>query len=198
MSTRFRLIYEKRGGACFVPHVSLASLFTRAALRAKVSLSLTQGFSPHPHMSFGPELPAGVVALAEPVDVWIEGEPEDMLSRWDAALPEGFRLLRAYPVAEDAPSLGKVCWAARYWVCGELRSDELLGRARAHYGSAVLAAEVEVNGQADRLSLRLSAPAQNGIGGWVKQMIADGAIAGWQDLHIIRVEVELAAREGHS
>ena len=202
MSTRFRLIYDKRGGACFVPHVSLASLFTRAALRAGVSLTLTQGFSPHPRMSFGPELPAGVVALAEPVDVWTEGEPEEMLSRWDAALPEGFRLLRVYPVAEDAPSLGKVCLAARYWVCGELRSDELLERARAYYGEAVLDAEagldVEANGQPVWLSLKLSAPAQNGIGGWVKQMIADGAIAGWQALHIIRVEVELATREGRS
>ena len=48
------------------------------------------------------------------------------------------------------------------------------------------------------MSLKLSAPAQNGIGGWVRQMIADGAIAGWQALHIVRVEVELATREGRS
>lgn len=195
MSVRIRIIYEKRGGACFVPHVSLASLFTRAALRAGLSLTLTQGFSPHPRMSFGPELPAGVVALAEPVDVWLDSTPEGFLERWDAALPEGFRLLRAYPVAEDAPSLGKVCLSALYWVqpaAGTTAScAELLERAREHYNDAVLNAEVA---QGDWLSLRLAAPAQNGVGGWIKQMIADGVIAGWQDIHIVRAEVELSCR----
>jgi hypothetical protein len=71
-AVRIRLIYEKRGGACFVPHVALASLFTRAARRAGVKLCSTDGFSPHAKISFGPELPAGVVALGEPVDLWVK------------------------------------------------------------------------------------------------------------------------------
>ncbi|MCR5346735.1 MAG: TIGR03936 family radical SAM-associated protein [Fretibacterium sp.] len=235
MSIRVRIIYDKRGGACFVPHVSLASLFTRAALRAGLSLTLTQGFSPHPRMSFGPELPAGVVALAEPVDVWMETAPEGFLERWDTALPEGFHLLRVHSVKEDAPSLGKVCQAALYWIQPAAVSsyDDLFERARAYYGESVLEAEsgldiegsrtagltqngsftaseklavpepgsgglAQANGQALWFSLKLSSPAQNGIGGWVKQMIAGGVLTGWQDLHIVRAGVELAAGEACS
>ncbi|MCR4817662.1 MAG: TIGR03936 family radical SAM-associated protein [Fretibacterium sp.] len=204
MSIRVRIIYEKRGGACFVPHVSLASLFTRAALRAGLTLTLTQGFSPHPRMSFGPELPAGVVALAEPVDVWMEAASDGFLERWDHSMPEGFHLLRAHSVKEDAPSLGKDCQAALYWIQPAVVSscDDLFERARTYYGESVLDAEagldVEKNGRPFWFSLKLSSPAQNGIGGWVKQMIADGAIDGWQDLHIVRAGVELAIREASS
>ncbi|MBQ9564360.1 MAG: DUF2344 domain-containing protein [Synergistaceae bacterium] len=194
MSVRVRLIYEKRGGACFVPHVALASLFTRAALRAGLSLTLTQGFSPHPKMSFGPELPAGVVALNEPVDIWMEDAPGDFLERWDAAMPEGFRLISASFPDEGSPKLGTVCQAALYWVrCGSFDSETLLEKARGYYGEAVLAAEagldIEENGKNEWLSLTLSDPAQNAIGGWVRALIAEGAVSGWQDVNIVRAAI---------
>ena len=202
MSIRARLIYEKRGGACFVPHVALATLFTRSALRAGLTLTPTQGYSPHPKMSFGPELPAGVVALAEPVDVWLEAAPNDLLARWNAAMPEGFRLLEASFPPEGAPALGKMCRAALYWVrgVGPLTGEALLANARGHYGAAVLDAspglDLEGTGRAEWLALTLADPAQNGVGGWVKGMIAAGAIAGWQDLNIVRVSVECGRRGG--
>ena len=203
MSVRVRFLYEKRGGACFVPHVALISIFTRAALRAGLSLAMTEGFSPHPKMSFGPELPAGVVALAEPVDLWLEdawienapfGQGE-LLSRWNGAMPEGFRLLRASLLPAGAPSLGRVCRAALYWVrgAGTLRDEALLARALEHYGGAVLDSacgrDIEGDGRADWLSLVLDSPAQNGIGGWVRRMIADGDIAGWHELNIVRAAI---------
>ena len=93
MSVRVRVRYEKRNFACFVPHVALASIFTRSALRAGLSLTQTQGCSPHPKMSFAPELPAGVVALGELVDVYLDEVPEGLLARWNAAMPVDFRLL---------------------------------------------------------------------------------------------------------
>ena len=93
MSVRVRLFYEKRGGACFVPHIALAPLFTRTAWRAGLVPEMTRGFSPHAKMSFGPELPARVVALMEPVDVYLGSVPDDLLERWNAAMPDGFRVL---------------------------------------------------------------------------------------------------------
>ncbi|MBQ3626085.1 MAG: DUF2344 domain-containing protein, partial [Synergistaceae bacterium] len=47
---RVRIIYEKRGGACFVPHVSLAQVFIRSAFRINLNFEMTQGFSPRPKM----------------------------------------------------------------------------------------------------------------------------------------------------
>ena len=67
---RVRLVYSKRGGACFVPHIALAQIFARSALRAGFMPEMTQGFSPRAKLSFAPELPAGVVALNEVVDMY--------------------------------------------------------------------------------------------------------------------------------
>lgn len=71
---RARLIYSKRGGACFVPHIALAQIFSRSALRSGLKLIMTQGFSPRAKISFAPELPAGVVALNEPVDMYFHDD----------------------------------------------------------------------------------------------------------------------------
>ena len=198
MSIRVRLIYEKRGGACFVPHISLASLFTRSAMRAGLSLSMTQGFSPHPKMSFGPELPAGVVALNEPVDIWVEEVPSEFLELWNKAMPEGFHIVSAVFPAEDSPRLGTLCQAARYLVRAvetdnPISCSDLLSNATEYYGEAVLRSEIECNveenTQTDWLALTLAEPAQNPIGGWVKAMIASNCISGWQNLNIVRTDI---------
>lgn len=195
MSVRVRVRYEKRNFACFVPHVALASIFTRSALRAGLSLTQTLGCSPHPKMSFAPELPAGVVALGELVDVYLDEVPEGLLARWNAAMPVDFRLLSYELPEEGAPSLGKVCQAARYWVrcVGPLGSGELLARAQAFYGDELLrgasGVDVEEDGGADWVDFVLAHPAQNGIGGWVRKMIVDGALEGWQDLNVVRAAI---------
>ena len=110
---RTRLIYSKRGGACFVPHIALAQMFSRSASRAGLTLIMTQGFSPRAKLSFGPELPAGVVALNEPVDMYFENVPENFVSM-NNSLPEGFNISRVIFPEEDSPSLGKFCKHAEY------------------------------------------------------------------------------------
>ncbi|WP_158612104.1 TIGR03936 family radical SAM-associated protein [Fretibacterium sp. OH1220_COT-178] len=192
MSVRVRLFYEKRGGACFVPHVALAQLFTRAACRAGLVPVMTAGFSPHAKVSFGPELPAGVVALMEPVDIHLEAVSDDLIERWNGAMPDGFRIRGVQFPPEGAPSLGKECGAALYWLRSFVLTDaNLAERARAHYGDAVLSAEIGAgeSGMANGVSLVLSSPARNGIGGWVKAMIASGALAGWQEINVVRVAI---------
>jgi hypothetical protein len=187
---RIRLFYEKRGGACFVPHIALATLFTRAANRAGIGLQMTEGFSPHAKMSFGPELPSGVVALSEPLDIWIEEDAraEDP-ERWNEQMPEGFRVGKCLFPA-DAATLGKDCKAALYWVWPRTADAEALSLSlKRHYGEHLLNLFAEAGGEEahgfPRVSFVVSGPAQNGIGGWVRALTAAG-IAGWQDLCIVR------------
>lgn len=206
MSIRFRLIYEKRNGACFVPHVALATVFTRAANRAGIKLRMTEGFSPHARMSFGPELPAGVVALAEPVDVWWEDGPVDVPEAWNAQMPEGFRVGRCFALAEEAPALGKACKAAHYliWPRAGQGTEALLTHLRSYYGEDVLSGSSGDCDKNSRISFVLASPAKNGIGGWVKSAVAQELIRGWQDLCIVRTalgcwngaQLESLAEEG--
>jgi hypothetical protein len=201
--THIRLIYEKRGGACFVPHVALSAVFARAARRAGMELSGTEGFSPRARMSFGPELPAGVVALNEPGDLWLK-TPEEITAEGrrdfleyvtgalNAQMPEGFRVTKCLLPAEGSPALGRECRAAHYlvWTGNGLSedADKLLSYMNRCYGEAVLDGFVEqvVFCGFSRVSAVIANPAQNGIGILVKALVADGVVAGWHETRIVR------------
>ncbi len=211
---RVRLVYEKRGGACFVPHIALAQIFARSALRAGLMPEMTQGFSPRARLSFAPELPAGVVALNEPVDMYfsdnitgnalppknadtgnaavsdknaaiVDDFPHDVfIEAMNAALPEGFRITRVLFPAEDSPSLGKSCKHAEYFIRNTLGID-FLDTATCFYDAAVVKAE-SLDGWG-RLILR--EPAQNPIGGLIKHMISQNLIIGWHQMNIVRANI---------
>ena len=182
---RVRLVYSKRGGACFVPHIALAQIFARSALRAGFMPEMTQGFSPRARLSFGPELPAGVVALNEPADMYFSGDTFS-LDAMNAALPEGFRISQVLFPAEDSPSLGKSCKFAEYLIRNTLTLD-ILDTAKNFYAHALVKAE-HIDGW---LRLILREPAQNPIGGFIKHMIAQNLITGWHQVNIVRANIGL-------
>ena len=181
---RVRLVYSKRGGACFVPHIALAQIFARSALRAGFRPEMTQGFSPRARLSFAPELPAGVVALNEPVDMYFSGNPDVSAEAVNAALPEGFRISQVLFPAEDSPSLGKSCKFAEYLIRNTPALD-ILETAKNFYGSSVLKAEY----LDEWLRLILHEPAQNPIGGLIKHLIAQNLITGWHQINIVRANI---------
>ena len=186
MTTRTRLIYSKRRGACFVPHIALAQMFSRSASRAGLSLIMTQGFSPRAKISFGPELPAGVVALNEPVDMYFQSVPDNITELMNDALPEGFTVSRALFPPEDSPNLGKMCKSAEYLIrhTNGLSLDE---QARNFWGDAVIVSEI-IEGW---LRIIVSEPAQNPIGGLIRRLKENGIIAGWHEINAVRVAVGL-------
>ena len=181
---RTRLIYSKRGGACFVPHIALAQMFSRSASRAGLTLIMTQGFSPRAKLSFGPELPAGVVALNEPVDMYFESVPENFVTLMNNSLPEGFNISRVIFPEEDSPSLGKLCKHAKY-LLRNVNGLNLSEHAEIFYHDSI----IKLDYIDEWLRLIINAPAQNPIGGFVKFMTAENIIDGWQDMNIVRVSI---------
>ena len=184
MATRIRLIYSKRGGACFVPHIALAQMFSRSASRAGLTLSMTQGFTPRAKISFGPELPAGVVALNEPVDIFIEDAPNDIARLMNDSLPEGFAISQTIFPPEDSPSLGKICKAAEYLI-RNTQGINLTPHAEEFYAESVIMSE-NLDGWT---RIIISGPAQNPIGGFIRRMKENGVIEGWHDVNVVRVAV---------
>ena len=178
---RVRLVYSKRGGACFVPHIALAQIFSRTASRAGLKLIMTQGFSPRAKISFAPELPAGVVALAEVVEMFFDDDCKNLIQRMNENLPEGFNISRAIETPEDAPSLGKFCTHAEYLV----RSKKFLDIQERFNNPAIIEAKLVD----DWFNFIIKDPAQNPIGSFVKPMIKENLISGWQDINIVRVAV---------
>ena len=203
---RVRFIYSKRNGACFVPHIALAQMFSRSASRAGLKLTMTQGFSPRAKISFAPELPAGVVALNEPVDMFFEFDknaPENIVDLMNDSLPEGFNISRVIFPPDDSPSLGKVCKAAEYLLRNSVRSPrQQIGSLLINEGVQSLPLckgrcqladrEVDfinVEKIDDWTKIIIKDPAQNPIGGLVKFMISENIISGWQDINIVRTSI---------
>ena len=152
---------------------------------------MTQGFSPRAKISFAPELPAGVVALAEAVEMFFNDECENLVQRLNENLPEGFNISRAIITPEDAPSLGKFCTHAEYLV----RSTKDFNIAeRFNNNPAIIKSEFDN----DWFHFIIKEPAQNPIGSFVKPMIKENLISGWQDINIVRLAIGLYDKDSDS
>ena len=186
MSIRIRIIYSKRNYACFVPHVALSAVFSRAALRAGLNLTMTQGFSPRAKISFCPELPAGVIGLNEIVEMFFNDVPENLnlIDSLNKFLPDGFKVHEIFYIDENSPSLGKFCTSAMYYIKSEIN---LMNNFQEFYNNAVL--EIKNNNDNEYFKAVLEAPSQNGIGIWVKNLISNKIIDGWQNINIVRAKI---------
>lgn len=103
-----RAEFEKIGALRYLSHRELMTLFTRAFLRAEISVEYSQGFHPSAKLSFGPPLSVGMAGLREYFDV--ELAPLMALSVLKDKLNEalsagGVRVLRLSPVAPGETSL---------------------------------------------------------------------------------------------
>jgi radical SAM-linked protein len=83
----------------------VARAFERALRRAGVPMAFSQGFSPHPKISWIGASPTGAASEAEYLEIQVvtEVDPDALVGAVDAALPPGIDLLEA--VAATAPSL---------------------------------------------------------------------------------------------
>lgn len=94
---KLRLRYAKRGRLRFTSHRDVARAFERALRRAGVPMAYSQGFSPHPKVSWIGAAPTGVASEAEYVEIQLVQRvgPEALRAELDAALPPGLDVLEA-------------------------------------------------------------------------------------------------------
>ena len=106
-AARYRMTYEKAGALRFTGHLELVSIFYRAARRAGIPLSFSQGFQPLPRLVFGPPTQLGVASRSEYLDAFLSEKmpPEEILRKYNAVLPDGLRIAEAAEVPMNAPSL---------------------------------------------------------------------------------------------
>ena len=106
-----RIWFEKRGRAKYISHLDLMRAMTRAVRRAALPLWYTEGFHPHPYLSFPLPLPLGQEGLREAMDLRLEQDMpfEDIRGRLNAALPDGLRVIE---VAQPWCKPGEISAAA--------------------------------------------------------------------------------------
>ena len=81
----------------FISHLDLMRLFGRAIRRAGLPIAMTEGFSPHPKMSFKRALKLGVESDNEEALFCINGwiKPEEFKERLQLQLPDGITITSA-------------------------------------------------------------------------------------------------------
>jgi len=112
----YRLKFAKTGASRFLSHLETSAALIRAIRRAGLSFRYSEGFHPHPKISFAGALPVGVEALDEAADIRLENavsDPGKVLDRINESLPAGIRVLEIIP-AEGRPSLHHLARRSRY------------------------------------------------------------------------------------
>ncbi len=103
--SRYVIKFSKEGNIRYISHLDLLRLFKRSFKRVGVRLQYSQGFNPHPKMSFAQPLSLGYYGLAEYLE-FETTEPCDsreILKKTRAVMPEGIHLLSC----EEFPAAGK-------------------------------------------------------------------------------------------
>ncbi len=92
-----RVVFSKTGRARFISHLDLVRMMTRVMRRAGVPLWYTEGYNRHPYLTFAAPLSLGFEGLHETMDLRLQEDMsyDELLSRLNAALPEGFRAIAA-------------------------------------------------------------------------------------------------------
>lgn len=90
-----RLWFKKDGLAVYISHLDMNRCMTRAVRRAQIPLWYTEGFNPHPYMTFLMPLPLGQAGLREPLDIRIEDDMsfKEIKNRLNAVMPEGIEIV---------------------------------------------------------------------------------------------------------
>lgn len=107
MSKIMRIKFTKLGDMKYISHLDVQRLFQRVFRRAEVRLSYSQGFNPHPKMSYGNALALGVESYGEYVDIEIEDDlsPELLAEKINDQLPEGMDFVKCVEIQTGVKSL---------------------------------------------------------------------------------------------
>jgi len=196
-AVRYRLTYTKVGRIAYTGHLDLVRKMPRLLRRAGLSSFYSQGFHPHPVMTFGPALGLGIPSLEEYIDVALTDDiaADEILERLAHVTPEGLEFTGAQRLRTGAPGLAKLLthadwmvalpdeWTARLPQRGETLEVERKGKTRTvELARAVVEVEAVPESAIDR-ALELPAAAcyfrmRTRLDGGLKPLEAVRAVTG--------------------
>lgn len=115
---RIRITFTKKDALRYTGHLDLHKLWERAARRAGLPLSYSQGFHPQPKMNMAAALPLGFSSRCEMLDIKLEHaiSLQDLPERLNGTLPPGLQVVDVQEVEERAPALQTQVTSAEYEV----------------------------------------------------------------------------------
>jgi radical SAM family uncharacterized protein/radical SAM-linked protein len=124
--SKIRLKWSKDEEVRFTSHLDVLRTFERAIRRCGIPIAYSEGFHPHPKISFGPPLPLSFISEAEYLDLQLtEPFSNEFLLKLNKTLPQGFKILEAKTIFTKAESLSSVINSALYKIEIPLTETEI-------------------------------------------------------------------------
>jgi len=155
---RVRVRYQKAGKLRFISAIDLARVWERALRKADLPIAYSEGFSPHPKVSFADALPLGYASVGEYAELVFASEIplEPAMQALNTAFPDGLQVLSALLAEDGAAKLAKglqaSCWDLSYPL--EVEPDWLSTAVAKAMASDVLTVERERKGETTTVDLR--------------------------------------------
>ena len=104
---KLRLLFCKEGRAVYISHLDLLRTFQRVFLREGLVLKHSQGFHPHPILSFALPLPVGQSSRCEVLDFEVTEDVDcgALPGRLNAFMPAGVQAVACFPPVRPARDL---------------------------------------------------------------------------------------------
>lgn len=111
-----RIKFTKTGSSKFVGHLDLLRYFQKAFRRAKLDLTYSQGFNPHPLITIAAPLGVGLTSEGEYLDVTLNScdEPAIMIDRINEAMANNISVTDFIILPEGSKNAMAVIAAADY------------------------------------------------------------------------------------
>lgn len=101
----YEIRFAKKDHARFYGQLEVSRIMERAVRRSGLPVVFSQGFHPHPKISFREALPVGMESEAEEAEIQLEEplEVQEIRDRLNRQLPSGLRVLAVTPTSPGAP-----------------------------------------------------------------------------------------------
>ncbi|MBQ9532318.1 MAG: DUF2344 domain-containing protein [Eubacterium sp.] len=162
-----RLRFAKTDTAKYISHLDINRAFQRAFSRAKIDLWFTEGFNPHPYMSFSLPLSLGVESLCENVDIRILNDisNEEIKNKMNEVLPSGIRIVEVYSDFMDSHDIAFSDYVYKFefndneMALGKIKSvleqDEILALKKGKKGKKRILKETDIKQFIDKYSISI-------------------------------------------
>ena len=98
-----RVWFNKTGTIRYISHLDLMRTMMRAVRRSAIPLWYTEGYNPHPYLTFALPLSLGMQSVCESMDIKIEGEVSngEIFTMLKNAMPQGIDITAVTDPVDD-------------------------------------------------------------------------------------------------
>ncbi len=162
-----RLVFSKTDRCKYISHLDINRCMSRALARATIPLGFTEGFNPHPYMSFSLPLSLGVESLCESVDLRITDDisNDEIKNRMNEMLPTGIRIVDVLDDFRDCSEIAFSDYVYKFQFCDNeaalerinaiLSSSEIMAEKKAKKGKRRIVKETNLKPYIDKYSISI-------------------------------------------